>query len=103
MKIKKTLQKDSIIFFICFLYIFIFHLFSYNRFGYYVDEIGSMYDAYCITNFGVDRWLNSYPIHFLNYGDGQSAIFVYILSILFKLFGYEKWVIRLVPLFFHIG
>lgn len=102
MKIKKTLQKDSVIFFICFLYIFIFHLFSYNRFGYYVDEIGSMYDAYCITNFGVDRWLNSYPIHFLNYGDGQSAIFVYILSILFKLFGYEKWVIRLVPLFFHI-
>ena len=95
-------HKEFAIFFICMIGVFLFHLCSYNRFGYYVDEIGSMYDAYCISNFGVDRWLQSYPIHFLNYGDGQSAIFVYILSFLFQLFGYEKWVIRLVPLFFHI-
>lgn len=86
----------------CFIGIFIFHLISYNRVGYYVDEIGSMYDAYCISNFGVDRWLNAYPIHFLNYGDGQCSSFVYILTVLFKLFGYEKWVIRLVPTLFHI-
>lgn len=82
--------------------IILFHFLSYDRFGFYVDEIGSMYDAYCISNFGVDRWLQSYPIHFLNYGDGQSAIFVYILSVLFKLFGYSKEVIRFVPLVMHI-
>ena len=80
----------------------IIHFIMYDEFGYYVDEIGSMYDAYCISNYGVDRWLQSYPIHFMNYGDGQSAIFVYILAILFKLFGYSKLIIRIVPLFFNI-
>lgn len=82
--------------------VILFHFLSYDRFGFYVDEIGSMYDAYCISNFGVDRWLHSYPIHFLNYGDGQSAIFVYILAILFKIFGYSKEVVRFVPLVMHI-
>ena len=94
------MKKTNLIYFICFLFISIIHFLSFNKFGYYVDEIGSMYDAYCIANFGVDRWLNSYPIHFLNYGDGQCSIFVYILTILFKIFGYSKFVIRIVPLFF---
>ena len=95
-------KKYNIIYLICIIWIIIFHFISYNRFGYYVDEIGSMYDAYCISNYGVDRWLYSYPIHFLNYGDGQCSLFVYILVIFFKLFGTSKIVIRSIPLLFHI-
>lgn len=87
---------------VCLMWIIFFHCMSYNSIGYYVDEIGAMYDAYSISNFGVDRWLDSYPIHFKNYGDGQCAIFTYILAILFKIFGYSKVVVRSVPLFFHI-
>lgn len=92
----------SLIYFISFLFISIIHFLSFNKFGYYVDEIGSMYDAYCIANFGVDRWLNSYPLHFIAYSDGQCAIFVYILAFLFKIFGYSKIVIRTVPLIFSL-
>lgn len=101
----KQLIKDNdnkIAFIIVSMVMILIHTLKFNTFGYYVDEIGSMYDAYCIANFGVDRWLNPYPIHFLNYGDGQNASFVYILAILFKIFGYEKWVVRLVPLIFII-
>lgn len=102
MKLNKENKINYIVFCALAVWIVVFHILSFDRFGYYVDEIGSMYDAYCIANFGVDRWLQSYPIHFLNYGDGQSSIFVYILAVLFKVFGYEKWVVRLVPTVFHI-
>lgn len=79
------------------------HLLTYNSVGYYVDEIGAAYDAYCIANFGVDRWLNSFPLYFIAYGDGQNALLTYLIAFLFALTGnYSKFIIRLLPICFSL-
>ena len=38
-------------------------------FGLHVDEAGMAYDAFSFANWGVDRYLNSYPVYLINYGD----------------------------------
>lgn len=63
-------------------------------FGLNVDEAGAAYDALNIARYGVDRWLNSYPVYFTNYGDGQNALYIYMTAVLIKLFGVSKVVIR---------
>ena len=63
-------------------------------YGLNVDEASAAYDAFCIANFGVDRWLDSYPVYFTNYRDGQNALYIYLLVVLFKLFGISKNTIR---------
>lgn len=64
-------------------------------YGMHVDEAGMAYDAYCIANYGVDRYLNRFPIYLINYGGGQSAMYSYLASILIKIFGYSIQIIRL--------
>lgn len=64
-------------------------------FGYNVDELGSAYDAYCLANWGVDRFRISYPVYFINVGDGQNALYAYMILILIKIFGYSKLMIRI--------
>ena len=63
-------------------------------FGLNVDEAGAAYDALNIARYGVDRWLNPYPVYFTNYGDGQNALYIYMTAVLIKLFGVSKLVIR---------
>ena len=63
-------------------------------YGLNVDEAGAAYDALNIARYGVDRWLNSYPVYFTNYGDGQNALYIYMTAVLIKLFGVSKLVIR---------
>lgn len=60
-----------------------------------VDEAGMAYDAYCIANFGVDRYLNSFPLYFINFGGGQSALYTYMIAGLIKIFGLNSIVYRL--------
>ena len=55
--------------------------------GLHVDEAGIQYDAYCIANYHVDRYLNSFPVYMINYGGGQSALYTYLVAILYKLTG----------------
>ncbi len=47
--------------------------------GINVDEIGSAIDAYSLGHFGVDRWNKSWPVYLKNYGDGQNALYTYLL------------------------
>lgn len=63
-------------------------------FGLNVDEASAAYDALNIARYGVDRWLNSYPVYFTNYGDGQNALYIYMTAFFIKLFGVSKLVIR---------
>lgn len=63
--------------------------------GLNVDEAGAAYDALNIVRYGVDRWLNPYPVYFTNYADGQNALYIYITALLIKLFGVSKLVIRM--------
>ncbi len=63
-------------------------------FGLNVDEASGAYDALNIARYGVDRYLNSYPVYFTNYGDGQNALYIYMTAVLIKIFGISKLVIR---------
>ena len=64
-------------------------------FGLNIDEAGSCYDAWSLAHFGVDRYLNSFPVYFSNFGSGQSALFVYLLMICFRFVRYSLWVPRI--------
>ena len=70
--------------------------------GINVDEAGIMYDAYCIANYGTDRYDNSYPIYMINFGGGQSALYTYLAAGLIKIFGFSLTVVRLPALIFSI-
>lgn len=62
-----------------------------------VDEAGSSYDAYCIANYGVDRYLNSFPIYFINFGGGQSALYTYLNALLIKVLHIDNIIISRMP------
>ena len=63
--------------------------------GLHIDEAGMAYDAWSLANFGVDRYLNSFPVYFINFGGGQSVLYGYLASLFIRLFGYSVFVIRL--------
>ena len=53
--------------------------------GLHVDEVGMAYDAWSISEFGVDRYLKSLPVYLTNFGGGQSVMYCYLTALLFKL------------------
>ena len=67
--------------------------------GINVDEAGMAYDAYCLANYGTDRYLNHNPVYLINFGGGQSAMYAYIASAFIKIFGFSIITIRF-PAFF---
>lgn len=67
--------------------------------GINVDEAGSYYDAMCLIRYGVDRFLYHNPVYFINYGGGMNAMYTYLATISFKLFGNSIWSFRLVAVF----
>lgn len=67
--------------------------------GINVDEAGSYYDALCLVRYGVDRFLYHNPVYFINYGGGMNALYTYLATISFRLFGNSIWSFRLVAVF----
>ena len=67
--------------------------------GIHVDEAGSYYDALCLVRYGVDRFLYHNPVYFINYGGGMNALYTYLATISFRLFGNSIWSFRLVAVF----
>ena len=53
--------------------------------GVYIDEPPISYTAWCIANFGVDRYLRHMPVYFQNWYSGQSPMYTYLLAFLYKL------------------
>ncbi|MCM1099904.1 MAG: glycosyltransferase family 39 protein [Clostridium sp.] len=70
--------------------------------GLHLDEAGMAYDAWCLSQYGVDRHLNSWPVYLLNFGGGQSILYAYLLAGLFKLFGFHAILIRIPGVFFSL-
>lgn len=70
--------------------------------GMHVDEAGMAYDAYCIANYGTDRFDNPCPIYMINYGGGQSSLYTYLAAILIKIFGFSVFIIRMPAFIFSI-
>lgn len=52
-----------------------------------VDEAAGMYDSMNIANYGVGRYLDTYPIYLPNFGGGQSVLWCYSAVLCIKLFG----------------
>lgn len=67
-----------------------------------LDEAGAAYDAYCLANYGVDRYLNTWPLYLINFGGGQSALYAYSTIPFIKLFGTNIVSYRLPELIFFI-
>lgn len=67
-----------------------------------VDEAGAAYDAYCLANYGVDRYLNKLPLYLINFGGGQSSLYAYSTVPFIKLFGANIISYRLPELIFFI-
>ena len=51
------------------------------------DEAGMAYDAYCLSEYGTDRYMNSYPLYLTNFGQGQSSLCAYLAVIFIKILG----------------
>ena len=63
--------------------------------AYNIDEAGMAYDALNIVNHHTDRHLYHFPVYFVSYGDGQSALYTYLAAGLIRLFGYSIVIVRL--------
>lgn len=63
--------------------------------GLHVDEAGALYDAICLSKYGVDRYLYKLPVYFINFGGGQNALYTYLAAIVIKLFGASTLSFRL--------
>lgn len=68
--------------------------------GMHVDEVGMAYDAWCLSEYGVDRYLKEWPVYLINFGGGQSCLYAYLCAILFKIFGYSLFLVRIPAVFF---
>lgn len=75
----------------------IVHIYKINSIpvGVNIDEMGMGYDAYCLANYGVDRYLESFPAYLTNYGGGQSVLYAYLCAILVKIGGLSIYTMRL--------
>lgn len=71
-------------------------------YGMHVDEAGMAYDAYSLSEYGVDRYLNKFPVYLTNYGGGQSAMYAYLVAFFIKIFGLNMISIRLPAIIFRL-
>lgn len=104
-KISNVIEKNYKIIFLIILIIGIsLNVYKFGDIPKYLnyDEGGTEYDAYCIANYGVDRYLNKFPVYFVNYGDGQNALYAYLAAIVIKIFGMSQKILRIPALVLSI-
>ena len=71
--------------------------------GVHIDEAGMAYDAWCLSQYGVDRYFKSYPLLLTNFGGGgQSALCIYTTALLFRLFGFHSFLFRVTNIFYSL-
>lgn len=66
------------------------------------DEAGIMYDAYCMAEYGTDRYLNENPVYLINFWGGQSVLYAAIASFFIRIFGFSVFVVRLPAVLFSV-
>jgi hypothetical protein len=76
--------------------------FPYNPPGFYVDEAGIGYEAFCLLNTGADRWGIHLPVYFISWGSGQSVLYAYLSIPFIATFGLNVFATRLSSLFVGI-
>ncbi len=68
--------------------------------GLHIDEASMAYSAWSLSQFGVDRYLKSWPVYLINFDGGQSSLYCFLCAALFKLFGYHTFLIRIPSVLF---
>jgi len=63
--------------------------------GFYIDESSISYNAYTIANNGQDEYGESWPLYFRAFGEYKNPIYIYLLAVLFRIFGPSIVVARL--------
>ena len=61
----------------------------------HIDEVGAAYDAFCLSEYGVDQFLLRFPVYFRCFGEGQNALYTYLALIIFKIGGISIFNFRL--------
>ena len=69
-------------------------------YGINVDEMGMGYDAWCLANFGTDRYLKTFPVYLINFGGGQSALYAYLCAPFVYIFGISAVTLRIPAIIF---
>mgnify|MGYP005785556853 FL=1 len=59
------------------------------------DEASSVYEAWSILNFGIDRNGQSFPVQFISWGSGQNVLYSYLMIPFISIFGLNTLSIRL--------
>lgn len=97
-------KYGTIIFIAIFAMSFLFLTYKIDKIpqGLHVDEAGALYDAICLSKYGVDRYLYKLPVYFVNFGGGQNALYTYLAAICIKLFGVSTIVFRLPAVFLSL-
>ena len=94
---EKIVAKKEIVYCVMFAVALFMHFYKLADvpYGLHIDEAGMAYDAFCLANYSVDRYLNHLPVYLINFGGGQSALNAYLVAILIKLTGtVNTWIIR---------
>lgn len=93
---KKTKEYKCLTFFIIFTACLTRTLLIENYpVGLNQDEASIGYEAYSLLYYGIDRNGLSFPVHFISWGSGQNALYAYLIIPFIKLFGLNKFSIRL--------
>ena len=95
-------RKENICWAIIIIFTVFIHCFKIGSipYGIDVDELGMGYDAWCLANFGTDRYLNSFPVYLINYSGGQSALYAYLCAPFVYFFGFSAAVFRIPAVIF---
>ena len=69
------------------LIVFYFARLKSNPPGYYIDESSISYNAYTISQTGVDEFGTSWPLYFRSFGDYKNPIYIYLLAGIYRITG----------------
>ncbi len=67
--------------------------------GFYVDESSIAYNAYLIAQTGHDEHGVAWPLYFKAFGEYKNPLYIYLLALAFKCFGYSELTTRLLSAF----
>ena len=104
-KISNFVESNyKVIFIILLIFAFIFNFYKIDKVpnGVNLDEAGLGVDVYSIANYGTDRNMNKFPVYFENFGEGQSALYIYLAAILVKIFGFSVFILRMPALILSV-
>lgn len=68
---------------------------SRNSPGFFVDEASIAYNAYTISQSGVDEYGHRFPLYFRAFGEYKNPVYIYLLAALFRFTGPSVFAARM--------